>query len=297
MCQFFIIDKDDEGGRFYCHLGHIVKAQTTSLILRRLHLCGGAGQDLVDDTGGDPHGMITHDQIDLVKELDQPLPGHGRHEHQLRIRHEGQLGTNILPELVHGTVVLLHQIPFVDYHDHTLAAVMGYAGDLGILIRYALGGVDHQNSDIAALHGSHGTDDGIPFDLILDLALPTKACGVDHHVFRFIVLNHGVYRIPGSSGDIGYDEPFLSQQLVDHGRLAYIRLSDDGNLRPVILFLIRLGLREEGNHLIQQVTEAQLGGSRYRMGITESQIIELVDIRHVFIKIIYLIYTEKDGFP
>ena len=46
------------------------------------------------------------------------------------------------------------------------------------------------------------------------------------------------------------------------------------------------------NHLIKHISKSKHGGCRYRERFPDSQIVELIDVRHIFLKAVYFIYHE-----
>ena len=98
-----------------------------------------------------------------------------------------------------------------------------------------------------------------------------------------------VNRIPGRSRDIRYDDALFSQEFVDDGGFSYIRLSYDCYPWTLILFFLPGMIREMLRHLIQHIADPQAGRRGYGHRIADSQIIELIYIRHKLVKIIYFI--------
>ena len=101
-------------------------------------------------------------------------------------------------------------------------------------------------------------------------------------------------RVTGRSGNVGDDHAVLAQQLIDHGALSDIRLTDEGDLDGIILVLFCRLNREVPDHLIEHVADAELVHRRYTERITEPQIIELVNIVTELLEAVDLIHTEND---
>ena len=70
---------------------------------------------------------------------------------------------------VNGLVIFLDSIPFIYYYNNPFSTVMGYAGNLGVLICHTLSCVyDHQD-DICPLNSRHGADYAESFQFFLNL--------------------------------------------------------------------------------------------------------------------------------
>ena len=138
---------------------------------------------------------------------------------------------------------------------------MGNTGNLGILFRHALGGINDNNHDVRTLHRCHGADDAVAFQFFLNLALAAQAGRVDEHIGHAVINNFSVHRIPCGACDIAYNDPVLTEKLIDDGGFAHIGLAHNRNPWAVILFLFDLLPVKMLHHFIQQVSDSQPGGS------------------------------------
>ena len=75
--------------------------------------------------------------------------------------------------------VFFDEVPFVDDDDHALFLLFDVAGDVQILRREALGGVDHEQDDVGALDRAHRAEHAELLDPVLDPALAANSGGVD----------------------------------------------------------------------------------------------------------------------
>ena len=116
------------------------------------------------------------------------------------------------------------------------------SGDLRILLRNAFFRIDHQYHDLRTLHGTDSTDDHVTLQLFLDLILTTESRSINEDIFLAVISDLGVHRVSGSTCDIGYDQTVLTQQLIDQGRLTYVRFTDDSHAGAVILLFLCLFL-------------------------------------------------------
>ncbi len=103
--------------------------------------------------------------------------------------------------------------------------------------------------------------------------------------------------IPGSTCNLRHNHTILPDQTIDDGGFTHIRFTDDGNLDTVIFFLLCRFSIKIRYHLIQKFPEPQTVYRRNRIGLPDAQIIKLIDIRHIFFKIIYLIDCQYYRFP
>ena len=115
---------------------------------------------------------------------------------------------------------------------------MGDACNLCVLLRHALGRVNDQNDHIRTLHGRYGTNDAVAFQILFDLAFTAQSGGINKDILRSVVYDLGIDRITGGTCNIGNDHTVLTQQLINNRRLSYVRLTDNGYLRTVILFFL-----------------------------------------------------------
>lgn len=76
------------------------------------------------------------------------------------------------------------------------------------------------------------------FLILFDLAFTAQSGGINKDILRFVVYDLGIDRITGSTRNVGNDHAVLAQQLINNRRLSYVRLTDDGYLRTVILLFL-----------------------------------------------------------
>ena len=115
---------------------------------------------------------------------------------------------------------------------------MGDAGNLCVLLRHTLSCINDQNNHIRTFHGRYGTNDTVAFQILFDLAFTAQSGGINKDILRFVVYDLGIDRITGSTRNVGNDHAVLAQQLINNRRLSYVRLTDDGYLRTVILLFL-----------------------------------------------------------
>ena len=111
---------------------------------------------------------------------------------------------------------------------------MGNPGNLGILLRHTLNGINDNQHHIGTLHRRNGSDDAVALKFFFNLALSAQSRRIDEDVFRSVMDNLRIHRIPGSACNIGYDYPVFPQQLIYDGGLSDIRLAHNGNSRTLV---------------------------------------------------------------
>ena len=74
---------------------------------------------------------------------------------------------------VHGLVVLLYGIPFIDNNNYSFASLMRDTGYLGVLLRDTLSRINNNKYDICTLNRADGTDDAVTLKIFFDFALPS----------------------------------------------------------------------------------------------------------------------------
>ena len=131
------------------------------------------------------------------------------------------------------------------------------AGDLGILLSHTLDRINHNNNDIRTFHRRNSTDDTVSLNLFLDLVLSSEPRRINKHIFLSVVTDIRIDCISCRTRNIGNDHTILLRKLINKRRLTDIWLSDDGNLRALILWLILCRIREILNNFIKHITKSQ----------------------------------------
>ena len=245
MHQFLIIYENNKSRGFYRYLGNVVQTKSLTLIGRGLLHGYSLCHNLIQHAGCHTHGVVLADDIDGLEQLGQSLTRLRRDEQKLRIRHERQSIAHLFRKFVNSLVVFFDSIPLIHNDDRSLASLMGNSGDLRILLRNAFFRIDHQYHDLRTLHGTDSTDDHVTLQFFLDLILTTESRSINEDIFLAVISDLSVHRVSGSTCDIGYDQTVLTQQLVDQGRLPYVRFTDDSHTGAIIflflcLFLIKI---------------------------------------------------------
>ena len=200
--------------------------------------------------------MILCHGINEIVELWQTLSGQCRNEGNLGIRHKGKNVSHLIGIFVYRLIILLHGIPFVYGDNDRLAAFMCDSGDLRILLGHTLDRINNQNHNIRTLYRTYGTYNHVTLEFFLNFILAAKSCRINQDIFFSIVLYKGIHCISCCSGNIGYDQTVLADQAVNQGRLADIRLSNDGNPRLIVFFLFTLSFFKISGHDIKHIANA-----------------------------------------
>ena len=197
---------------------------------------------------------------------------------------------------VDGLVVLLNGIPFIDRDDNALAALMCDSGDLSILLSDTLCRIDHDHDNMCTLYCCHSTDHAVTLDLFFDLAFAAESCGVDKDVFFALPFDFGIDGISCSSCNIGYDHTVLTKQTVDQGRLTYVRFTYNSDLRNVVVLFCVKSFREFLDDLIQHITKSGTVGCGDRYRFSDTKVIKFINVHHIFLNAVYLVYNKNDRF-
>ena len=167
-------------------------------------------------------------------------------------------------------IILFNGIPLIDRYDDPFSSVMCDSCDFRILLRHTLGCVNDDHYDICTFYGCHGTDDTVSFNIFFDLIFAAQSCRINKYIFFSIVFNVCIDRISCRTRNIGYDNTLLTEQTVDQGGFSYIRLSYNCDPWSFVLFICCTSLWELCNNLIEQISDPQSGGRRYRNRISNS---------------------------
>ena len=89
----------------------------------------------------------------------------------------------------------------------------------------------------------------------------------------------------------------LAGQFVDQGRFAHIGFTHHRDPRDLFRLLRCLPLGEMGHQRIQHISQSQPGGRRDGDWLSDSQIIEFIDFRHIFVKAVHLVDHKEHRLP
>ena len=167
------------------------------------------------------------------------------------------------------------------------------SGDFGILLGYTFHCVNHHQNNICSFYRGYGPDNTVPFQLFLDLALSAKTCCINEYILFSVMNNLRINSIPCCPCNIRYNDTVLPEKFIDDGGFSDIWFSDNGNPRSFVLLLFFVFFREIRDNCVQKVSDSKPGGCRYRIRVSDSKIIKFVDVRHKFVKIIYLVHCKN----
>lgn len=170
---------------------------------------------------------------------------------------------------------------------------MGDARDLRVLLRDALRPVDEQQHHVGALHGSDGADDAVALDLLLHLILAAQPGGVNQNILPAVVFHRRVNGIPGSTRKLRDDHTRIPRQPVHKGGFSHIRLSDNRDLRPLILLICTVLPGEVLHNLIQQLAEPEHPRTGNRKRLTHAKIVKFIDVHHQLFKAVHLVHRQN----
>ena len=162
---------------------------------------------------------------------------------------------DLVRKLLDRVIVFLDQIPLVDGYDHSLASLVGNAGDLGVLLGDPFLGVDHEDRDIRSLHRADRAHDHIALQVLFDLVLAPEACSINEDVLLAVMLYARVDGVAGRSRDVRDDQPVLSDQPVYNRRFADVGLSDDCDVDRFVLFFLAASLFKPLDDLVKHVAD------------------------------------------
>ena len=155
---------------------------------------------------------------------------------------------------------------------------MGKTGDLRVLFRHALVGIDEDQAHVRPVNGGDGAHIGILLDGVVHLGLAAHTRRVDKAVFAELVFKITVDGVPGGPGYIGNDDPFLAQDPVEQAGFSHIGLADDGHVDDLALgFLLGL-LGEMGHTPVQQVAGTMSVDGGGLNGVAQTQHIKFVNV-------------------
>ena len=105
--------------------------------------------------------------------------------------------------------------------------------------------------------------------------------------------DRGIDRIARRSGDVGYDDTVRAQQFVDQGGFSDVRFSNNGDARNLALLLVFHLRFKVSCHLIEHIADAELSGCGNGVRLSDAEVIEFINIHHVFLDAVHLIYHQN----
>ena len=133
---------------------------------------------------------------------------------------------------------------------------MRQTGDLRVLLRHTLGGVDQDQTDVGAVNGVDGAQVGKLLDGIVDLGLAAHTGRVDEAVFSEFIFKIAVDGVARRACDVRDDHALLAEDAVEQAGLADIRLADDGDVDDLALVLLLRLLRQVRHAPVEQIARA-----------------------------------------
>ena len=240
--------------------------------------------------------MIFSHHVNQIIQLVQSLSRQCRNIGNLRIRHIGKDFPDLGFILFYCLIILFNGIPLIDGNDDCLSPLMGNSGDLGVLLRDTLHGINQKHHNIGTLHGTYRTHDHIAFQIFLYLILAPQSRSIDENILLAVVGNRSINGIPCGACHIGDDQSVFTEHFIDQRRFSNVRLTNNGHTNLIIFFLFLTLLTEMCNHLIQHISKSHLIGCGNGMRISNAEVIKLIHICHIFIYIIYLVHCKYHGF-
>ena len=156
---------------------------------------------------------------------------------------------------------------------------MRLACDLGILFGHALGSVDHNDAHIGTLDRHERAHDREFLDLLLDLGLTADTCGINKGKLTVLVVQLSVYAVSGGTGDIGYNDALLTEDTVEQAGFADVGLTDECNANASLVLVVLFLGREVLECFVEQVARAVAVQCGNAEGFTQTEVIELVELR------------------
>ena len=172
---------------------------------------------------------------------------------------------------------------------------MSKTGHLGVLLRNALGGVDENQAYICPLNGHGGPEDAVLLNVLRHLGPPPDTGGVNEDKAALVVFKTGVDGVPGGAGHVGDDDPLLAKNPVYQGGLAGVGFADDRHVNGVIFLLLVLHRGEVGHTGVQQIAGAVAVDGGDGDGVSQTQVVELVEIRVRRAGGVHLVHRQHDG--
>ena len=129
-------------------------------------------------------------------------------------------------------------------------------------------------------------------DLVRDLRLLANARGIYEHELAVLVLDDGVSGVTRRTCYVGDDNTLLACYPVYQRGLAGIRLSYYCDLYMVITVLLLICVGEVLVYRVEHIARAVTVDRRYREGLAESEVVELIKLERRLAEIVHLVYRQ-----
>ena len=155
----------------------------------------------------------------------------------------------ILEGIDHLLVLLLYQVPLVDYH--------------------------HQDADITILDGTDGAHYGIEFQVLAHLVLSADTGSIYQVEVEAELIVTGIDTVTGSTGNLGNDVSILTDEGIDDTALACVRTTYHSETRNILLDIFLRIILKLVQYDVEQVTRTTTCCSTDTLRITQAQLVEL----------------------
>ena len=182
-------------------------------------------------------------------------------------------------------------VPLVVGDRDRLVGVLRDRDHAHVLAVEARFGFGHDHDDVRALDRADRAQRGVELGVLGELRLVAQARGVDQREAAGRCLIFRIHGIHGRAGLGVDDHALLVQQRVDERALADVGPSDDRDADRAVVRLLGLGRRQERDHAVEQIADADPLLARDGPGIPDPQAIELVLDRHA--RVVRLVDDQK----
>ena len=197
---------------------------------------------------------------------------------------------------INSLVILLDSIPFIYSNDNTLSSFMSNTCDLRILLCNTLRRIDHYDNNIRTFYSSYCTDHTVSLNFLFHFTFTAKSGCINKNIIFTLPLHSGVYCISCSSGNVGNDHTVFSQKFIYQRGFTYIWFTYNSNSRDLIILICIRILRKMFDHFIEHISQSHTVCCRNRHRLTDTKIVELINIHHKFLNTVYLIYNKNNRF-
>ena len=218
----------------------------------------GLAQQAVQRRRGQPQAARLVDPIGRFQHLVDSLSRQGADEQHRRLGQEVELVAHGIQPGGHGVRILCQGVPLVDDDDHAATRFQNRAGDMLVLLRDAVKGIDHQQGDVRPLDGPNGAQHAVFLHAPLYLAAAPHAGGVDQGQGRAMPENVRVNGVAGGTGKGADNGALLAQQTIEQAALADVGAPRDGDFEHIVVIVVfprRCARAHRRDNRVQQVPD------------------------------------------
>ena len=191
--------------------------------------------------------------------------------------------------------VLLHRIPFVHNHNAGTTVLFNAPCQPLILLGDPIKDINHQHTYIASVDGLETAIDTEELRPVIHAPAATNTSGVDQPPRSVLPNDARIDRVAGGPSNGADDGSLLTTDGIEQTGFAHIGSTDDRHLDRLFLVAFLILRRQEGQHLIEQISSAHTVDRRNRVGLSQTETPELSRHGKPLLRRLTLVHRQQRG--